>query len=87
LESLYYPIELQPTTPSTIPPTLSPHPLHTFETRAEANVTNAPAIALGLHQIFPNLIRVEGGGDGWTLVQETLDSFIFLRKQNRSFEE
>ncbi|KAF9065922.1 hypothetical protein BDP27DRAFT_1365997 [Rhodocollybia butyracea] len=87
LESLYYPIQLRPTIPSTIPPTLSPHPLHTFETRGEANVMNAPAIALGLHQIFPNLVTVEGDGDGWTLVQEILDSFIFIWKQNRSFEE
>jgi len=86
LKSLRYPIELQ-TAPSTmIPPTLFPHPLRTFETNGEPDVMNAPAIALGLHQIFPNLVYAEGDGNNWTLVRKILDSFTFLRQQNRQFE-
>ncbi|KAF9062761.1 hypothetical protein BDP27DRAFT_1427596 [Rhodocollybia butyracea] len=81
LEILSYPIQLQTTTPSImIPPTLSPHPLHTFETQVEGDfdVIHAPAIALYLYQTFPNLVHARGSGVGWRLVQKILDSFIIL---------
>jgi hypothetical protein len=85
LETLNYQIDFQ--TITTIPPTHSPHPLHTFNNNGCPGVMQAPAIALGLHQIFPNLELVDGDGEGWTLVQDILDSFDFLRNQNRQFKE
>ncbi|KAF9065971.1 hypothetical protein BDP27DRAFT_1424359 [Rhodocollybia butyracea] len=91
LESLYCPIQVETrVTPSTtIPPTLFPHALHTFGANhyREIDALSAPVIALGLYQIFPNLVCVKGIGLGWTLVQNTLDSFTFLRNQNRQLEK
>ncbi|KAF9025918.1 hypothetical protein BDP27DRAFT_1351452 [Rhodocollybia butyracea] len=88
LESLHYLIKARTISPSTIiAPTLSPHRLRVFGTEGETDVMNAPAVALSLYQIFPNITYARGAGDGWRMVQRILNAFIFLRKQDRSFEE
>ncbi|KAF9065924.1 hypothetical protein BDP27DRAFT_1424311 [Rhodocollybia butyracea] len=53
----------------------------------ELDPMEAPAIALCLHQIFPNLAESTGIGSGWSQVRDDLKSFIFLRDQNRQCQE
>ncbi|KAF9065968.1 hypothetical protein BDP27DRAFT_1450002 [Rhodocollybia butyracea] len=80
LENLYYPIELQTTTPTTIiqTPTLSTHPLHRLRCNMGIDRMAAGAIAQALHQIFPNLNDVDGPGGGWREVQGHLTQYIML---------
>ncbi|KAF9065926.1 hypothetical protein BDP27DRAFT_1331297, partial [Rhodocollybia butyracea] len=89
LKVLSYPIQLGATLSAVIqiPPTVLMHPLTHFWCDVEDDTMNATAIALGLHQIFPNLVQAGGAGDGWAEVEGILKSFIFLRNQNRQLQE
>ncbi|KAF9069176.1 hypothetical protein BDP27DRAFT_1421156 [Rhodocollybia butyracea] len=47
-------------------PTVLTHPLRWFWCDVETDMTTAHAMALGLHQIFPNLEEADGPGAAWT---------------------
>ncbi|KAF9059827.1 hypothetical protein BDP27DRAFT_1371082 [Rhodocollybia butyracea] len=85
LKDLSYPIQTCTALQSMIqiPPTISLHPLNRFYCNVMAEIAHAPAIALGLFQIFPDIVQVVGIGPGWGQVQEILQLFIFLQEQNR----
>ncbi|KAF9065961.1 hypothetical protein BDP27DRAFT_1404626 [Rhodocollybia butyracea] len=46
-----------------------------FSSDEETASSTAYVMALGLYQIFPNLVEARGPGDGWKQVQKFLDSF------------
>ncbi|KAF9064017.1 hypothetical protein BDP27DRAFT_203825 [Rhodocollybia butyracea] len=87
LEYLTYPVRLDVANATAIPPTLARHPLRQFICSVDAaEVQNPLIVALALHQIFPGLKYAGGSVGRWDEVQTVLDSFQFLRVQNRQFE-
>ncbi|KAF9064124.1 hypothetical protein BDP27DRAFT_1450949 [Rhodocollybia butyracea] len=88
LEYLTYPVRLDVSGVTAIPPTLTRHPLRQFTCSVDAaEVRNPPLVALALHQIFPILTYVTGSEDRWDEVRTVLNSFHFLRVQDRQFQE
>ncbi|KAF9065964.1 hypothetical protein BDP27DRAFT_1366032 [Rhodocollybia butyracea] len=78
LERLRYPIDAQLQTPAIeIPPTVSKHPLNIFwcDNDVDVMTEHAEAAALGLYQMFPNLVQVRGDGLGWGEVRDLLYDF------------
>ncbi|KAF9060154.1 hypothetical protein BDP27DRAFT_1340084 [Rhodocollybia butyracea] len=86
LENLTYPVRLDVSGVTTIPPTLVMHSLRNFFCSVDSeDVQNPPLVALALYQIFPGITYVNGPGDRWDEVRTVLDLFQFLRVQNRQF--